>query len=271
MAAESESAMGAGTRYDRIGRGYACARRADPRIAAQIHAAVGDARTVVNVGAGTGSYEPPDRWVVAVDPSTMMLSQRPPGAALAVQGVAEALPFDDQVFDAAMAVLTVHHWRNVPAGLAELARVARRQLIVMNEGPVGHRFWLADYFPDLLAVPTETAPPTVADIGRHLDVRAVEPVPVPADCRDGFLCAYWNRPEAYLDPTVRAGMSPLAQLTPAVAERGCARLRDDLASGMWDARHGKLRALPHYDWGYRLITASSARPQTSHSPRPVWR
>jgi SAM-dependent methyltransferase len=252
--------MDAGTRYDLIGRGYARARREDARIAAQIHAALGDARTVVNVGAGTGSYEPPSRRVVAVDPSTMMLSQRPHGAAPAVRGVAEALPFDDRVFDAAMAVLTVHHWRNVPAGLAELARVARRQLIVMNEGPVGHRFWLAHYFPDLLMVPTETEPPTVADIGGHLDVRAVEPVPVPADCRDGFLCAYWNRPEAYLDPTVRAGMSPLAQLPAAKAEQGCARLRDDLASGVWDARHGQLRALPHYDWGYRLIIAGSAAP-----------
>jgi SAM-dependent methyltransferase len=252
--------MGAGTRYDVIGRGYARGRREDPRIAAQIHAALGDARTVVNVGAGTGSYEPPDRRVVAVEPSTMMLSQRPPGAAPVVRGVAEALPFGDGVFDAAMAVLTVHHWRNAPAGLAELARVARRQLIVMNEGPVGHRFWLADYFPDLLMVPTETAPPTVADIEGHLQVRAVEPVPVPADCRDGFLCAYWNRPEAYLDPTVRAGMSPLAQLPLAKAERGCARLSDNLASGVWDARHRQLRALPRYDWGYRLIIAGSAAP-----------
>lgn len=247
--------MGAGTRYEVIGRGYARARRADPRIAAQIHAAIGDARTVVNVGAGTGSYEPTDRPVVAVEPSTMMLTQRLPGAAPAVQALAEKLPFGDGAFDAAMAVLTVHHWRNASAGLAELARVARRQLIVMNEGSRGHRFWLADYFPDLLTVPTETSPPTVAVIERHLDVRAVEPVLVPGDCRDGFLCAYWNRPEAYLDPAVRAGMSPLAQLSPANAEQGCSRLRDDLASGVWESRHGHLRGLACYDWGYRLIIA----------------
>lgn len=240
--------------YDAIGRGYAGTRRADPRVARRLHDGLGDATRVVNVGAGTGSYEPDDRWVVAVEPSTTMLAQRPEGSAPAVQAVAERLPFPDGAFDAALAVFTVHHWRDIGAGLAELRRVAARQVLLVFE-PMGDLWLVDDYFPEVKVLPTERRAPTPDSLRAHLDVRSVASLPVPADCVDGFTGAYWNRPEAYLDPSIRAGMSSFAQLDEAVVERGAARLRADLASGAWDERHGHLRALAELDIGYRIVVA----------------
>ncbi|MBI2167952.1 MAG: class I SAM-dependent methyltransferase [Actinobacteria bacterium] len=244
------------TRYDAIGRGYAQARRADPRIQRQIHAALGDARTVVNVGAGTGNYEPFDRAVIAVEPAATMLGQRPPDAAPAVQAVAEHLPFLDRAFDAALAVLTIHHWSELDAGLAELQRVAQRQVILLFEPELDHSFWLvADYVPEWSALPTERTAPGVAAVAPRLNVRSVEVVPVPADCQDGFGGAYWNRPEMYLEPEVHAGISSLAQLPAEVLARMAKGLRRDLESGAWDARYGALRAQTQIDLGYRLVIA----------------
>ncbi|MFP5255936.1 MAG: class I SAM-dependent methyltransferase [Acidimicrobiia bacterium] len=243
-----------GPRYDVIGQRYAEARRPDPRIAARILAALGDARTVVNVGAGSGNYEPPDRAVVAVEPSLTMIAQRPPGAAPAVQGVAEHLPFADAIFDAALATLTVHHWRDRAAGLAELRRVADRQVIFAFDRTLSATYWLVDdYFREYRALESEQTAPTPDEIGQHLDVRRVEVIPVPADCTDGFGGAYWRRPEGHLDPTVRAGMSWLAQLEPAVVERNLARLADELADGRWEAKYGHLRHQTSIDLGYRLL------------------
>ena len=242
--------------YDRIGLGYTTTRHADPRIAAAIRAALGDARTVVNVGAGAGAYEPHDRRVVAVEPSTAMIAQRPAGAAPCIQAVAEQLPLRDRAFDASLAVLTLHHWTDRTAGLAELRRVARRRVVILTWDPAtGAEFWLvAEYFPEILALDLPRFPP-VATIEQSLGGARTNAVLVPHDCSDGFLGAFWRRPEAYLDPGVRGAMSGFALLDPERVQHGVARLADDLRSGRWDARHGALRQRESLDLGYRLIVA----------------
>jgi SAM-dependent methyltransferase len=242
-------------RYDAIGRTYTTTRATDPRIAARIWAALGDARTVVNVGAGTGSYEPPDREVTAVDPSEVMLAQRGPDAAPAVLGVAEALPFDDRSFDAAMAVLTLHHWSDWRAGCAELRRVARDRVVVFSWDPtyVG-RMWLGPEYFARFGYEDVAGFPSLADQAAALQAE-VEVVPVPWDCRDGFFSAFWRRPEAYLDPVVRAGISTLAKRSEAELAEGLARLRADIASGAWARRHADLLALEELDLGYRLLVS----------------
>lgn len=241
--------------YQSIGNSYSAARRPDPRIQRLIVAALGDAQSVVNVGAGTGNYEPVDRRVVAVEPSLAMICQRRPGAAPAVRAVAEALPFGDQTFEAALAILTLHHWADLSGGLLELRRVASRQVILLFEPWVSWQFWMVEYFPECLSLPSEKRAPNIEDLRARLDVQTVVPVPVPADCIDGFAGAYWRRPESYLDPSVRAGISSLAQLSPEVAERCVRRLWQDLESGEWDARYGYLRELTELDLGYRLLIA----------------
>jgi SAM-dependent methyltransferase len=246
------------TRYDEIGTSYTRTRRTDPRVAAQINAALGDAQTIVNIGAGAGSYEPADRRVVAVELSSTMIAQRPDAAAPVVQATAEALPLRDGSFDAALAIFTVHHWTDTRRGLAELSRVARRQVILSYDAIIEDNFWLVlDYFPEIAALDNDNRAYTSEAIAKVLDVRAVDPVPVPHDCIDGFAACYWNRPEAYVDPDVQAGISGIARLDPAIRKRGTDQLRADLASGAWDARHGHLRALTELDVGYRLIVAGS--------------
>ena len=246
------------TRYDKIGTSYTRTRRTEPRVAAQIHAALGDARRVVNIGAGTGSYEPTDREVVAVEPSPTMIAQRPAGSAPVVRAFAESLPFRDAAFDAALAIFTVHHWRDTRRGLVELARVARRQVILSYDAIVEQGFWLVDdYFPEIAALDDGNRAHTSQEIARVLDVQRVEAVLVPTDCVDGFAACYWSRPEAYVDPDVQAGISGLARLDPEVRARGTERLRSDLASGAWDARCGHLRTLEELDVGYRLLVAGT--------------
>jgi SAM-dependent methyltransferase len=242
--------------YDAIGDGYADTRRADPRIAAAIDRALGDARSVVNVGAGAGSYEPADRAVTAVEPSAAMIAQRPPGAAPAVQAVAEALPFGDASFDAALASMTLHHWDDVWRGLAELRRVAPERVVILTWDPAvaGASWLIADYLPELLELDLFRFP-GASEIASALGGAELWPVPIPRDCRDGFIEAFWARPEAYLDAAVRAGMSGMRQLGPAVIEPAMASLAADLASGAWDRRHGHLRELDELDLGYRLVVA----------------
>jgi SAM-dependent methyltransferase len=247
-------------RYDAIGRTYTATRGTDPRIAARISTALGDARTIVNVGAGTGSYEPPDREVTAVEPSAVMIAQRPPGAAPAVQARAEALPFADASFDAAMAVLTVHHWSDFHGGCAELRRVARDRVVVFSWDPayVG-RMWLGpEYFPRYVQEDV-VGFPSLAEQAAALAAE-VEVVPVPWDCHDGFMSAFWRRPEAYLDPTVRAGISTLAKRSKEELAEGLARLRADLASGAWARRHADLLDRDELDLGYRLLVGTGRRP-----------
>ena len=244
-----------GQLYQTIGGSYSAARRPDPRIQRQVTTSLGDARSVVNVGAGTGNYEPVDRLVIAVEPSPAMIAQRRPEAPPAIRAVAESLPFGDQTFEASMAILTLHHWSDLACGLSELRRVASRQVVLLFEPWISWRFWLVEYFPECLSLPSEMRAPTIEDVELHLDVRTIVTVPVPADCIDGFAGAYWCRPESYLDPSVRAGISSLAQLPPEVAERCVHRLRQDLVSGEWYARYGHLRQLPEIDLGYRLLIA----------------
>ena len=238
--------------YDTIGLDYARLRRPDPRIAAAIHAALGDARNVLNVGAGAGSYEPEDRAVTALEPSGEMIAQRPPSDATLVQGHAEALPFADGAFEAAMAVLTVHHWTDPARGMAELRRVTRGPTAILTYDPAFRDLWLLDYFPALVALDEGQMPPLAA-FRDWLGPVAVEPVPVPHDCTDGFLAAYWRRPHSYLDPRVRAAMSSFWKIGD--VEPGLARLREDLESGAWARRHGHLLALDARDCGYRLVVS----------------
>ncbi|MCJ7437040.1 MAG: class I SAM-dependent methyltransferase [Acidimicrobiia bacterium] len=230
-------------------------RRPDPSIARRIRAALGDAATVINVGAGAGSYEPDDRTVVAVEPSMVMLSQRPVAAAPAARAVDEALPFPDDFFDVATALLTVHHWSDVERGLAELRRVAGRQVVFGFDPSRQLDLWFtAEYVPASAAM-EEGRAPAVDELAERLGGATVAPVPIPHDCSDGFLGAYWRRPEAYLDPDVRASISSLAQLDLSDVEPGIERLAGDLESGAWHEHHGALLELDELDLGYWLLVA----------------
>ncbi|HTT94798.1 MAG TPA: class I SAM-dependent methyltransferase [Solirubrobacterales bacterium] len=239
--------------YDTHGRGYARRRLADPRFAARIEAALGDARTVVNVGAGAGSYEPRDRWVLAVEPSATMRAQRGPDAAPCLAGAAESLPLDDDSVDAAMACVTIHHWADRAAGLAELRRVARGPVVVFTFELNDLIPWQRDYFAEPIAI-EQPRFGTVEEIAAELGGRVrIETMPTPADCTDGFFEAFWNRPELLLDPSVRASQSIWELLEPGVEERIFERLGADLESGRWDADHGGLRELPSYEGSLRLV------------------
>lgn len=242
-----------GALYDTIGRAYAPHRRPDPRIAARVAAALGDAGRVLNVGAGTGSYEPAGRRVAAVEPSAVMVRQRPPGAAPAVRATAEALPFRGGSFDATLAVLTLHHWPDWRRGIAEMRRVARGRVVLLTWDPGHPGFWLTDgYFPTV--VPTDRATfPRMADLAEALGGATVERVPVPADCADGFLGAYWRRPAAYLDAGVRGAISAFARIPDAAP--ALARLAADLADGTWERRWGAHLPTGEMDLGYRLVVS----------------
>ncbi|MGW6284514.1 MerR family transcriptional regulator [Streptomyces sp. NPDC055107] len=242
--------------YDAIGDAYPATRRTEPRIAAQIWDALGDARTVLNVGAGTGSYEPADRDVTAVEPSAVMRGQRPPGAAPCVAAAAESLPFEDHSFDVAMAVSTVHHWGDPIAGLREMRRVARRVVVLTfdtDEPAWQDRFWLTrDYLPEFATVLAEF--PSLAGMAHAIGARA-EPVPIPWDCADGLFEAYWRRPEVYLEDHVRRAMSVWTRVGPDAEQRAVRSLNDDLHSGRWAERNNDLVHLDTTDLGLRLLIA----------------
>ena len=240
-------------RYDTIGINYANLRKPDPRIAAQVDAALGQAQTVLNVGAGTGSYEPAHRAVTAVEPSLEMIRQRTNPAAAVIQGCAEELPFADHSFDAAMAVLTIHHWTDQAKGCAELRRVTRGPIVMLTYDPAFRGFWLADYLPELVTL-DERQMPAMDCYPQWLGPVDITSVPIPHDCLDGFLCAYWKRPIAYLDPRVRAAISSfwaLGDVAPALAQ-----LEKDLTSGVWARKYADLASLVHLDLGYRLVVTS---------------
>lgn len=247
--------------YEQHGRGYAGVRRPDPRIAARVHAALDDSRTVLNVGAGAGSYEPADRYVVAVEPSAAMRAQRPAAAPPAVDAVAERLPFDDDSFDAAMATVTVHQWSDVEQGLRELRRVSRGPVVVLTfDAPVMQQSWLAHYFPQVIAL-DQARFPTLDQVTCTLaqgssEVR-VDVVPVPVDCTDGFGEAFYARPEALLRTEVRAATSAFLLADPGVMQSGIHLLEDDLSSGAWDQHYGYLRAQAEHHGALRLITANA--------------
>ncbi|MGI9475505.1 MAG: class I SAM-dependent methyltransferase [Hyphomicrobiaceae bacterium] len=240
-------------KYDSIGINYAELRKPDRRIARIIDQALGSARTVLNVGAGTGSYEPTERSVIAVEPSAEMIRKRGPQAAKAVQASADDLPFDDMSFDASMAILTIHHWPDQEAGLHEMRRVTRGRIVMLTFDPT-HRPWLTDYLPELAAL-DEAQMPRMSDYERWLGPVQITPVLVPHDCSDGFLYAYWRRPAAYLDAYIRSGSSSFWAINN--VDAGLADLKRDLETGEWQRRYADLLSLDEYDAGFRLVVADT--------------
>ncbi|MBL8594411.1 MAG: methyltransferase domain-containing protein [Devosia sp.] len=242
--------------YGVIGRNYSGYRQAEPEIAARIIAALGPAATVLNVGAGAGSYEPVDRAVTAVEPSAAMRAQRPAHLPPAIDAVAEYLPFADQSFDAAMATFTVHQWQDLARGLAELRRVSRGPVVILSCDPTAlERFWLNDYAPEAIAVEARRYPPLAAITAGLGGDAEIIPIPIPLGCIDGFGEAYYGRPERLLDPGARLANSAWSFVAPAVGERFVAELGRDLADGSWDRRHGQLRTQPYFEGSLRLIVA----------------
>jgi SAM-dependent methyltransferase len=245
------------TLYDDIGRAYAGRRQSDPRIGTAIERALAGCETILNVGAGTGSYEPRSRMVIAVEPSLTMIAQRPVGAAPVVQAFAEALPFQNGSFDAVLGILTVHHWKDQAKGYAECGRVARSRIVFLtNDFDVCEKFWLFDYLPALLRADRHIFPSITRFENAFGSVETIA-VPVPANCLDGFLGAYWKRPRAYLDPIVRGGISTFSKIGNFDAE--LADLRRDIDSGAWAKRYSHLQDLTELDLGYRLVIVSKTK------------
>jgi len=240
------------TLYDTIGLHYSNLRQPDSRIAQRIVTALGDAQTVLNVGAGAGSYEPADRQVSAIEPSAEMIQQRSTSNATVIQGSAEDLPFDDNSFDASMAILTIHHWSDQERGVMEMRRVTRDKVVFLTYDPSFRGFWLADYFPALVTL-DEGQMPQMANYEEWLGSVEVSAVPIPHDCTDGFLAGYWQRPAAYLDERVRAAMSSFWALGD--VSEGLRNLEADLESGAWEHRYSHLLDLKELDCGYRLVEA----------------
>lgn len=241
-------------RYDDIGEVYNRSRRPEPFIAEMLNAALGTAKSVVNVGAGAGSYEPSERSVTAVEPSAAMIARRPAGSAQVVQASAENLPFEPDSFDAAMAVLTIHHWHDWRRGVAEMLRVAPRG-VILTWDPEHEGFWLTrDYFPALIEADRRCFP-SIREIRSALPNDDVVTVPIPAHCSDGFLGAYWSRPQYYLDPNRREAISTFSRISD--VRTGLLRLAEDLESGAWHLRNSDLRGKESLDLGYRLIKYES--------------
>lgn len=248
--------------YDINGQGYAQQRRTDPRIAAFVHAALGDARTVLNVGAGAGSYEPDDRYVLAVEPSAGMRAQRPPDAVPAISAIAENLPFDDKSIDASMAMITIHQWKDLRKGLSELNRVTRGPIVILTfDGDALERYWLFEYAPELIAAERHRYPSleSLCDSLRINGRRrvSVNKIPIPIDCTDGIIEAYYARPERLLDDAVRRAQSSWGFVSAGVQGRFVNRLSEDLRTGVWDQRYGALREQSSYDGSLRLIVSSA--------------
>ena len=238
--------------YDKIGRSYSGRREADPRIAAAIALALEGCVSILNVGAGSGSYEPASKSVVALEPSLTMIAQRPHGAAPVVQGVAESLPFRDRSFDAVLGVLTVHHWKDKDRGFSECRRVARSQVVFLTiDFDVCAQFWLFDYLPELLV--DRHIFPSIERYSDFFGSVELMSIPIPADCRDGFLGAYWKRPRAYLDPLVRESISTFSKIEN--IDANLKRLDADIESGTWERRYSSLQDLTAVDLGYRLVIA----------------
>lgn len=237
--------------YDAVARHYRDHRRADPRIAVALTRELADARTVLNLGAGVGSYEPSDKELVAVEPSatmsTLRLNRHP-----VVRGRAEALPFRDGAFDCAMAVLTIHHWADIERGLDEALRVTTQRLVLLTWVGFTEHFWLLDYLPQIKST-DEPLFPSIDQLEAWMGPVRVVTVPIPFDCTDGFLCAYWRRPEAYLDERIRSAISTFERVQD--TEEGLGRLSADLASGVWHERYGDLLKKDEIDFGYRVVAS----------------
>jgi SAM-dependent methyltransferase len=245
--------------YTKHGEGYVRTRRTDPRIAAWVHRALGDARTVLNIGAGAGSYEPQDRYVLAVEPSEAMRAQRPRNLVPAINGIAEQLPLDDQSVDAAMALVTVHQWHDLDKGLRELRRVTRGSIVVLTfDGDALDRYWLAHYAPELISVERRRYP-NMERIAKGLGGSTeVHVIPIPIDCVDGFTEAYYARPESFLDANIRRSQSAWSFVPEDDQTRFVKRLADDLTSGEWDRKYGEWRKKPFFEGSLRLLVSNSS-------------
>jgi SAM-dependent methyltransferase len=245
--------------YDKLGQKYAGYRQTDPGIAAYVNKALGNAKTVLNVGAGAGSYEPTDRYVVAVEPSLIMRQQRLINNKFpAINAKGDNLPFDDNSFDATMAMVTIHHWPDMDKGLKELRRVTKEQVIIMTFDPAAlDKFWNVHYFPELIEV-EKARYPTIEFIRNSLggNCEVVE-VPIPFDCVDGFQEAFYGRPEAFLEKEVRLSQSAWGFLGDDVQERIVKSLEDDLKSGEWDKKYGHYRTQPTFTCALRLIISKN--------------
>jgi SAM-dependent methyltransferase len=242
--------------YDEIGCTYAGRRKSDPRIATAIECALSGCESILNVGAGTGSYEPRSQFTVAVEPSSIMMAQRPAAAASVVHACAEALPFSDDSFDAVLGVLTIHHWKDRVRGLAECNRVARAKIVFLTiDMEACARFWLFDYFPALLRTDRRIFPSIARFRTAFGSVESIV-VPIPEDCCDGFLAAYWKRPGAYLDPIVRNSISTFSKI--GNVDSQLKQLENDISSGEWDQRYSSLQNLSAIDLGYRIVIASKS-------------
>ena len=240
--------------YDTIGARYRAYRRPDPRIARAVYAELRQAATIVNLGAGVGSCEPTDRDLIAVEPSRLMISQRPRSAAPVVQARAEFVPFRDNAFDVAMAILSIHHWSDIEGGLLEARRVARHRVVLLTWIGFSQDFWLLDYLPQIREI-DEPLFPSIEDLAQILGPLRVIPVPIPYDCTDGFLCAYWRRPHAYLDEDVRRAISTFSRVLD--FEDGLRCLEKDLQSGEWKQRYNHLFHYDSMDYGYRVVVTKS--------------
>ncbi|MCH7881561.1 MAG: class I SAM-dependent methyltransferase [Proteobacteria bacterium] len=236
--------------YDKFAKQYDSFRRPDKRIADSITKHLVGAQRIINVGAGTGAYEPTDCDVVAIEPSHEMIAKRKQGTTTAIQGYAEDLPFDDDEFDVAMGILTIHHWRDIPQGLSEMRRVAKRKVVILTWIDDSPKYWLEDYFPEM-RVMDKALFPTLNELDQLLGRISSEVVEIPGDCTDGFMCAYWKRPDAYLDEGVRAAISTFARMQN--VEAGLAQLACDISSGKWHREHGNLLTKDSMDLGYRLV------------------
>lgn len=258
MASSSEQRIAGDVDYGIHGQGYARMRRTDPRIVAWVHRALGDARTVLNVGAGAGSYEPEDRYVLAVEPSAAMRAQRPKHLSPAVHGIAEQLPLDDKSVDAAMALVTVHQWHDLDRGLQELRRVTRGPILVLTfDGEAMPKYWLTDYAPELMSHECQRMPAIqgiARQLGKSVEIHAI---PIPIDCIDGFNEAHYARPEAFLDAAVRRSQSAWSFVSQEDQLRFVNMLGNDLQSGAWDRKYGEWRTKPQYEGSFRLIVSNA--------------
>ena len=240
--------------YDRIGVQYSQYRKPDIRIGAALMRAIGDRQKILNLGAGVGAYEPLDRDVVALEPSRVMISQRPRNIAPVVQGQAERLPFKDNAFDICMAILTLHHWSDIEAGLKEAIRVARKRLLLLTWIGFTEEFWLVDYLPQIKKIDAPLFP-SIDQLEEIIGPVRVVPVPIRHDCTDGFLCAYWRRPHLYLDARARRAISTFSRMTN--FRDGLHRLNKDLKSGQWHKRYHDLLKKDSMDYGYRIVVSAN--------------
>jgi SAM-dependent methyltransferase len=239
--------------YDEIGINYSVTRCTDPEIAKQLYSELDAAIRIVNIGAGTGSYEPENMQLVAVEPSAEMISQRKTGSYPVEKAFAEKLPFENSSFSHAMTVLSMHHWENRPLAFSEINRVATEKFVAITWDPESEPFWLTrDYFPEIYEMDKRIFP-GLEELNDHFDEVQVNPLKIPGDCKDGLFAAFWKRPEAYLSSRVRQSTSPFSKVKN--LSEGLHRLEEDLASGLWAKNNHAILDSSSLDVGYRVISA----------------